>query len=175
MFLLAIKVFIWLILVVQLFYIVFGGYAPFFLTKNKVLKRIIDEEKFNDNDAVYELGSGSAGFLKAVEKKYPNIKKLIGIEYFFLPYIMGKIQLSLQRSKIKIVKENFFYTNLKDADVIYCFLNKQSMAKLKDKFLNECRPGARIISYQFSLPDVEPEKIIDLSNNKKDRIYFYKM
>jgi hypothetical protein len=175
MFFLTIKVFIWAMFIVQFFYIVFGGYAPFFLTKNKVIKRIMDEEKFNDSDAIYELGSGNAGFLRAVENKYPNIKKLIGIEYFLAPYIIGRIQTGLLKSKIKIIKENFFHTNLKEADVIYCFLNKQMMNKLKEKFTKECKSGTKIISYQFSIPEMNPEKVIDLNNDKKDKVYFYKI
>lgn len=175
MFFLTIKVFIWAMFVVQFFYIVFGGYAPFFLTKNKVIKRILDEEKFNDSDVIYELGSGNAGFLRAVEKKYPNIKKLVGIEYFLAPYLIGRIQTSFQKSKIKIIKENFLYINLKEADVIYCFLNKQMMVKLKEKFIKECKPGTKIISYQFSVPEMNPFKVIDLKNNKKDKIYFYQI
>ena len=126
-----------------------------------------------DGSAVYELGCGNAGFLRAVENKFPNIKKLVGIEYFFFPYLIGKIQTSLRKSKIKILKKNFLRLNLEEADIIYCFLSKPIMAKLKEKFKKECKTGARIISYQFRLPDMEPEKVIDLENNKKDKVYFY--
>ena len=47
------------------------------------------------------------------------------------------------------------------------------MRGLKDKFLRECKKGTQIISYQFTLPEIKPEKVIDLENNEKDKVYFY--
>lgn len=169
----AILAFIAVVLSIQFFQVALGGYAPIIPTKNKVIKRIIKEMSPKDGCAVYELGCGHAGFLRAAENKFPNIKKLVGAEYFFFPYLIGKIQTSLRKSKIKIIKKNCLRLNIGEADIIYCFLNKPMMAKLKEKFKKECKAGTQIISYQFSLPDLEPEKIINLENNKKDKVYFY--
>ena len=169
----AVLLFVAIVLSIQFFYIALGGYAPFFLTKEKVMKKIIDEISFGDDEVVYELGCGNAGFLRAVEKKFPELKKLTGVEWFFFPYLIGSIQTSLKRSKIKILKKNFFEIDLEDADVVYCFLNKKTMRGLKDKFLRECKKGTQIISYQFTLPEIKPEKVIDLENNEKDKVYFY--
>ena len=165
--------FIAVVLSVQFFQIALGGYAPIIPTRSKVIKTVMAEVSPQDGCAVYELGCGSAGFLRAVEDEFPHIKKLIGIECFFFPYVIGKIQTSLRKSKIKILKGNFLRINLKDADIIYCFLNKPMMLKLKEKLQQECRPGAQIISYQFRLPGLKPKKIIDIQNNGKDRVYFY--
>jgi hypothetical protein len=171
----AILLFIIIVLSIQFSSIVFGGYAPFFLTKSKVIKRIMEEIKVEDGDSVYELGCGNAGFLRAIEKKFPKVKELIGAEKFLMPYLIGKIQTSFLKSRIKILKEDIFNMNLRDADVIYCFLNKPMMQKLKEKLKKECEQGTQIISYQFTLPDLAPERIIDLEENEKDKIFFYKI
>ncbi len=171
--LIAILAFIAIILSIQFFYIALGGYAPIVPTKNKVIKKILKEMSPKDGCAVYELGCGNAGFLRAAENKFPNIKKLVGIEYFFLPYLIGKIQTSLRKSKIKIIKKNFLRLSMEEADIVYCFLNKPMMVKLKEKFKKECRAGTQIISYKFNLPGLEPEKVVDLENNEKDKVYFY--
>ncbi len=169
----AVLGFIALVLSVQFFQIALGGYAPIIPTKSKVIKRVMKEMSPKDGCAVYELGCGNAGFLRAAENKFPNIKKLVGIEYFFLPYLIGKIQVSLRDSKIKILKKDVLRFNMNEADIIYCFLNKPMMAKLKEKFKKECKAGTQIISYQFGLPDLEPEKVIDLEGGRKNKIYFY--
>jgi hypothetical protein len=171
----TILIFIAAVFVIQFSYIIFGGYAPYIQTRKKIIRRIIDEISFKDGGVVYELGCGNAGFLRAVEKKFPGIKKLIGIECFFFPYLVGSIQTSLQRSKIKIFKKNFFNVNLGEADVIYCFLNSKAMRDLKKKFEKECKSGTQIISYQFSLPGLIPERVIDVYDNKKHKVYFYKI
>lgn len=170
----TILAFIAIVLSIQFFYIILGGYAPYFFTKRKVMAKIIDEIMISEGDVVYELGCGNAGFLRAVEKEYPKVKKLIGAELFLFPYIIANIQLSLQKTKIKIFKKDFFKMHLGEADIIYCFLNKKTMGELKDKFLQECKKGTQIISYQFKLPELEPVKVVDLENNKKDRVYFYR-
>ncbi len=167
--------FIAVVLAVNFSYIVFSGYAPFFATSGKILDRIVGELDIKDGATIYELGCGRAGFLRRVEKKFPRMSKLMGVEYFFIPFIIAGIQLALQKSKIKILKKNLFNVNLKEADVIYCFLNKQAMKKLKEKFLKECKRGAQIISYQFSLPDMAPGKVIDINENNRDKVYFYKI
>lgn len=171
----AILLFIIIVLSIQFFGIAFGGYSPFFLTKRKVIKRIMAEIKVEDGDSIYELGCGNAGFLRAVEKNFSKVKELIGIEKFLMPYLIGKIQTSFLKSRIKIIKNDIFNINLRDADIVYSFLNKPTMQKLKEKLIKECEAGTQVISYQFSLPGLTPERVIDLEENQKDKIFFYKI
>jgi len=173
MILIAVLAFIAIILSIHFFYVLFAGYAPIISTGDKTVKKILEEMSPKKGCSVYELGCGNAGFLRAAENKFPHIKKLVGVEYFFLPYLIGKIQTGLRKSKIKIIKKDCLRINLGEADIIYCFLNKPMMEKLREKFKKECRPGAQIISYKFRLPDMRPEKIIRSENNGKDKIYFY--
>ncbi|MBU0636621.1 SAM-dependent methyltransferase, partial [Patescibacteria group bacterium] len=68
--------------------------------------------------------------------------------------------------------KNLFNINLSDANLIYCYLNLKTMDKLKEKFNKECKSGAIIISYQFPMHNINPQKIIQLD---KDKVYFYKI
>lgn len=158
--------------VVQFFNIVFRGYAPLISTKSLVIKRILSEIELKNGERIYELGCGEAGFLYAIEDRYPQVE-LIGVEYSFLPYLISKIQISFKKSKIKIIKQNLFNVNLNEANLIYCYLNQAMMNKLEDKFKKECRLGTKIISYAFRLPNFTPEKVIDLGRSGK--VYFYKI
>ncbi|MCK4554473.1 hypothetical protein KAU19_05980 [Candidatus Parcubacteria bacterium] len=158
---------------VQFFNMIFRGFAPFISTKGKVIKKILDEIDYNNgNINVYELGCGKAGFLRALEEKKPDWK-FIGVENSFLPWLIAKIQTSLNHSKIKILKKNLFHVNLAGADLIYCYLNIEMMKKLEEKFKKECKNGAMIISYSFAMPNLEPEKVVRMENGGK--IYFYRI
>ena len=64
----------------QFFNVIFRGYAPFISSKPEVIKAIMQELKLKEDVIVYELGCGKAGFLRAIEEKYPQAK-LIGVEY----------------------------------------------------------------------------------------------
>jgi len=168
----TILVVIAVMMIIQFFNIMFRGFAPFISTKPEIIKKIVDEIKIESDAKVYELGCGKAGLLRAVEARYPQAE-LIGVEYSFWPYLIARMQISLSKSKIKIIKKNLFKVNLADADLIYCYLNLATMRKLEEKFKQECKSGTSIISYAFALPSLRPEKIVELENGEK--IYFYRI
>lgn len=154
---------------VQFFNILFRGYAPFVSSNPEVIRQILEEINLSENDKVYELGCGKAGFLHALSEKYPKVE-VIGVENSPLPYLIAKIQKAFKRDKIKIKFKNLFKTNITDADLVYCYLNIKTMKRLKEKFEKECKPGAKIVSYTFEIPGFKPEKVIEAGSNK---IYFY--
>ena len=158
---------------VQFFNILFRGYAPFIATRRKILAKIIKEVEMSQDATVYELGCGRAGFLHALRKKYPRAK-LVGIEYAFLPYVLARVQNSFARGKLEVRKKNIFGVDLNKPDIIYCYLNPGTMLTLEKKFTNECKEGAVVISYQFPLLNLKPDKVVRIDNGK-NRVYFYKM
>ena len=162
--------------VIQFYNIIFRGYAPFISSKPRVIREILKELrelKVNPQVVIYELGAGQAGFLRAARQRFPQAK-LVGIEYSFLPFILGKIQSALTNSKIEFIKKNFFAINLSSAEIIYCYLNTDTMKRLELILKRKCRRGTIVISYQFPLPHLAPIKVTSL-NNDKDKIYFYKL
>ena len=156
---------------IQFYNIVFRGYAPFISSKRKIIEEIIAKLELKEDGVIYELGCGNAGFLRAARKKFPKAK-LVGFEYSFLPYLIAQIQNSLSKSKIIIKKENIFKVDLSGADVLYCYLNLSTMKKLEDKIKAEGKRNLKIISYQFPLPTIKAEEILE---DGKDKIYFYSL
>ncbi len=158
--------------VVQAYNIIFRGYAPFLATKGKVIKRILDELKPDEEASIYELGAGRAGFLRAARKRRPGAK-LTGVEYSTTPWLIGQMQNALSGSRITMLKKNFFQVDLKEADAVYCYLNIDTMKKLEPKFAAELKPGARLISYQFPLRDKTPARKIDMGDDGRIYVYDY--
>lgn len=155
---------------VQFFNLVFRGFAPFFSTREKIIRSIIDKLKIGEKDYVVELGCGKAGFLKAVRKLYPKLK-LVGYEYSFLPYMIARLQTGLSNTNIDIRKANFFKVDLSRADVIYCYLNTSTMKKLEEKFRSECKVGAKIVSFMFPLKNMQPKEVQEVG--KGEKVYYY--
>jgi len=157
-------------LISEFYSILFRGYAPLISTKTDVLKKILEEIQLASGAKVFELGAGSAGFLRAVEKKFPAAV-LTGIEHSFWPWLTTKLQLALRHSKIEMIRSDLFKINLKQADLIYCYLNPKMMQALESKFKAECKPSTQIISHAFPLPTLAPAKVIESDNHNK--IFFY--
>lgn len=156
---------------VQAYNMIFRGYAPFLATKSVALRRLLGELKIKKDAKVYELGAGRAGFLRMLRKQYPKMK-LIGVEYSFFPWLIGRLQSAIGRGSIEFVRANILKVDLKDADLVYCYLNVKTMNKLEEKLGHELRAGAQVVSYQFPLPSKEPEKVIDLGEEGK--LFFYR-
>lgn len=151
--------------------IIFKGYAPLISTSHKTIKRIIKEASFKEPAVVYELGCGHARFLRAIEKDFLAVE-LIGVENLPSLYLLVKLKLKLQGSKIKLLKKDFFKIDLKAADLVYCYLNNKTMFRLGEIFKKDCRPGTQIISRCFPIPQFKPNKVLKIGGGQ---VYFYKI
>lgn len=161
-----------LFFIMQIYNLIFRGFAPFISTKSEVLKEIVNNINLQEGQIVYELGCGKAGFLHALKKRYPD-NQMIGFEYSFVPYFLAQIQNAITNSKLKIEKKNIFDVELKKADVVYCYLNPNTMEKLEEVFKTECKPGSLVVSYHYPLREKTVEKVLDVEGGK-EKIYFYR-
>jgi len=146
--------------------------APIALTNKSLIDKIIETADLKDGEIFYELGTGTGRIITAFAKKR-NIK-VIGFELSPIFYLITLLNLKFHRIKnYELHYKNFFSTDLKEANVIFCFLMPKAMEKLEDKFLKELKSEARIISYAFEIRDWTPYMII--KEKRKLPIYFYKI
>jgi SAM-dependent methyltransferase len=146
--------------------------APYVPSSKKILDRLLAELKLKPDQIVYDLGCGDGRFLIRSEKKF-GIKG-IGYELAPLPFVLAKILQFFSRSKSRIILGNFFKANLRDADVIFCYLFPEIVSKVYQKAKQECRPGTVLISNTFSAQDIKPTKVL-YDQNQKPQIYFYQI
>ncbi len=157
--------------VIFIFSVLLRGFAPFISSRPWVIKQIVDEIDLKPGAKAYSLGSGKSGFLYAIGKKYPQTN-LIGVEFLLLPFLSSKIQVFLRRSKIMVIfKRELREMNIKDADLIYCYLDVDVLKDLSKKFKFECKPETQIISNGFVVPGLKLVKTIELTE-KKGRFSF---
>lgn len=139
---------------------------PFVTTPKWVIEKLVNKIDLKNNSIVFDLGCGDARILLALEKKFSNLK-LIGYELAWWPYVVAKLKIELKKSKIKVFHQNFYKTDLSNADLIFCFLIDSVMPKLEKQLKEQLKPGARVISYGFKFPNWQPVEII--ANPKKPR------
>ncbi|PWB39091.1 MAG: hypothetical protein C3F02_00525 [Parcubacteria group bacterium] len=151
--------------------IVLKGQAPYIMSQPEAVRRAVAElDLVQESILAYELGSGDAPFLRRLVKKFPQARAM-GVEHSLVPYVLAKL-VTLFNKRIEITKKNFYKIDLSQADLIYCYLNIDSMAKLEKKFLAEAKDGLLVVSYNFPLPTVEPYKVLRIH---KMPLYFYKI
>ncbi|MEK7635724.1 MAG: methyltransferase domain-containing protein [Patescibacteria group bacterium] len=146
--------------------------APIALTDKLVIDKIIKIADVKDGETFYELGTGTGRIITAFAKN-KNIK-IVGFELSPIFYLITLLNLKLRGVKnYELHYKNFFTADLKEANIVFCFLIPKTMEKLKDKFSKELKSGSKIISYAFEIEGWMPYAKIE--ENKKLPIYFYKI
>jgi len=123
-----------------------------------VTNAMIDAANIRPDETVVDLGAGEGRFLIAVARRFPGTH-VIGYEGAFWVYLLGRLRILLAGSSASIRYGDFFTTSLHDADVIFTYLSITAMKRLRPKFMTELKPGARVVSHAFSLPDVSPSDV----------------
>lgn len=146
-------------------------YVPFVRTPRMVRKKMIEAAKLQDGDTVFDLGCGDGSILldSLAEKKVDAI----GIEGSWIVFQLAKWRRFFSQKKLKLIHQNFYQASLAEADIVFCYLWPSVMQRLQNKFEQELKPGARIISYCFPITAWEPAQRIQTREDKPNRFLIY--
>lgn len=131
----------------SLYAFIFG--APFVPVPRRVVDKIIELADIQDNDVLFDLGSGDGRIVLAGAKKGVTCT---GIEINPLLYYFSKFKIRNFKNA-KIIRQNLWETDLSSANILTLYFMQDKMAKLKEKIKKEMRPGTRVVSYAFTFPD----------------------
>ncbi len=142
-----------------------AGYDP--TPMNKVYK-MLDLAQVDENDIVYDLGSGDGRIVLTAARRFGA--QAVGIEADPFRFIFSWfiILLSGHKKRIKLEFGNFFKKKIDNATVVTVFLFRPTNNKLRKKFINELKPGTRIVSYIWPFDDWKCEDALP-----EDKIYLY--
>lgn len=122
---------------------------------------------------VYELGSGWGSIAFALARLGGN-RKIHAYEISPVPFFFSKGWLKISRLKdLMIRKDDFFNVSLDQAEGVVCYLYPGAMERLKEKFEQELRPGTFVISNSFAVPGWKADKIVEVDDMWRSRIFFY--
>lgn len=146
--------------------------VPFISIPRADWLKMCEAAELKPGQIVYDLGCGKANLLTTAAKNFGV--KGIGYEISLWPYVWGRMRVWLQKADVEIRMKNFFQADISKADVVFCYLFPQIMDQLEPKFKSELKPGAKVVSYAFTLPDTKPAKVISATLrysffNKKPR------
>jgi ribosomal protein L11 methylase PrmA len=157
------------------YYLLFYGLiygAEYQRINTKRLKKLIELGNLNPNKTVLDLG---AGFGRIMFKAAESGANVIGYEIdpVKVIWIQNQIQKKLafsHQTNITIIKDNLLNAELRQADVVYCYLFGPLMQKLGDKAGQEMKPGALLISAEHKINKWKP-----IFADNPNKIYVYKI
>lgn len=121
---------------------------------------------------VLDAGCGDGGLLRRLAKVRPDCE-FVGIEHAPLPWLWARLR-ALGQPNLHIRYGDFWKQPLTPFDLVYAFLSPVPMPRLWAKALAEMRPGSRLISNSFPVPDVEPEQLIEVTDRRATQLFCYR-
>lgn len=128
-------------------------------SSQEAIKEIIDiVGKKKRAKTFYDLGCGRGHVLIAVKRAFPELS-VIGIERNIFQFFFGKIRAFLRGQKVIFKRADIFKLNLKEADIIYVYLDFNLLSKLERKIKREVKTGAMVITNTVFFPSWQPKEI----------------
>lgn len=118
-----------------------------------------------------DVGAGTGGALKRLAKGRPDAS-FTGIEHAPLPFLLAWLA-SRDQANCHVKQGDFWRHSLAEYDVVYAFLSPVPMPRLWQKARQEMRSGSLLISNSFPVPDVIPQRIVEVADRRGTRLYCY--
>lgn len=154
------------------FYITIFGGGPFVPTPMRAVHKILESAKIKKGQKVYDIGAGDGRFLHFAERDYRA--RATGFEVDPFVFLLAKIRQVFWRWKGEIIFGSFLKQDIKDADIIFCYMLPRTIKKFQKKFLKKLKKGTRIVSYTFQLHNLKAKKIIP-KDGKTAAIFIYEI
>jgi len=126
--------------------------APFVPTPSSVVRKMLELSDASADDVVYDLGCGDGRILFSAVEEF-NVKKAVGYELnpSMAESVQRKVSSRGLQGRIEVVNGNFFLADLSPATVVTLYLTTSGNSKLRPKFEEELREGARVVSHDFPI------------------------
>ena len=136
-------------------------FVEFVATPQDVVERMLEMAQVTKNDILYDLGCGDGRILVTAARKYGC--RAVG-------YDLDPLRLQEARKNatqhgvshlVTIERKDVLKADLQEASVVTLYLGTEINARLIPQ-LEKLRPGARIVSHDFTLGDIPPVRIVEM-------------
>ena len=144
--------------------------VSFVPTPRKAVREMLKLAGVQAGDVVYDLGCGDGRVVITAAKEFGARGVGIDIDSDRIKQSRKNARKAGVSHRVSFRTEDLFEADIKDATVVALYLLQTLNYKLRPKLLRELKPGTRIVSYTFDIPDWPPQKQVDLAEG---RIYLW--
>ena len=146
----------------------------FLSTPQHVVDKMLELARVKKDDLLYDLGCGDGRIVVTAAKKYGC--KAIGFDI-----APDRVKASLENVRknqvhdlVRIEQQDIFKLDLSKADVVTLYLLPSLNVRLIPQ-LEKLKPGSRIVSHEFDMKGVKPDKVVkvDSEDDRSRTIYLW--
>jgi SAM-dependent methyltransferase len=126
-------------------------------TRHAIADAMLQLAGVTDADVVYDLGSGDGRIPIIAAQKYGARGIGIEIDPRLVTQSWGNANDGQVANRVKFILGDLFDADLSEATVVTMYLSPSIMKRLRPK-LRALKPGTRIVSHQFPMPEWPPDE-----------------
>jgi len=125
--------------------------APYVPTPMDRVKKMLELAKLKPGQRVYDIGCGDGRIVYLANKMYQS--KATGFELSPIVYVLARICKLFWKAKYEVKFADYKMEDLSDADVIFCYLLPETLAKVQNDIKKQVKSGTKFVSYAFPIPE----------------------
>lgn len=134
-------------------------------TPHDIVEKMLDLAKIQRGDVVYDLGCGDGRIVVQAAKK----RGCRGVGFEIVPELARQARENAKRNQVDhlvtIKEEDLFEADMSEATVLPIYLLPSMLKDLKPK-LERLKPGTRIVSHDYRIAGVKPERVVTLTSKE---------
>jgi hypothetical protein len=141
--------------------------APYVPSPDSAVSAMLREAEVGPNDYLIDLGSGDGKIVRTAALVFGARGLGVEIQDQLVTLSNELAKKEGTADRVKFVKQDLFTTDLSQATVVTVYLLPDTVNLLKDKLLDELRPGARVVAHDYGLAGWLPHKVVEMDDPEK--------
>jgi len=133
-------------------------------TPKDVVDKMLELANVTKDDLVYDLGCGDGRIIVTAAKRYGCKAVGYDIDPERVKESLENVQKNDVGHLVRIEQKDIFTLDLSEANVITLYLLPSLNVKLIPQ-LEKLKPGSRIVSHDFRMRGIQPEKVVKLTSD----------
>ena len=144
-------------------------------TPQDVVEKMLELAEVKKTDVLYDLGCGDGRIVVTAAKQYGCKATGFDIDPQRIKDSLENVAKNKVENLVEIKQEDIFTLDLGKVDVITLYLLPSLNVKLIPQ-LEKLKPGSRIVSHDFNMKGVKPDKVVRLKSkddNNQHSVYLW--
>jgi SAM-dependent methyltransferase len=139
-------------------------------TRKGRIRKALQLAELKADETLYDLGAGDGRVLVMAAREFGA--RAVGIEVGPVQCAAAWINARVNgvSHRVRVQRGDFFKADLSAADVIFVYATSSQAVRLEKQLESQLRPGARVVTVSFDLPDWEPAEF-----DKYELLFLYRM
>ncbi len=139
-------------------------------TPQDVVDKMLELAEVKKDDLIYDLGCGDGRIVVTAAKRYGCRAIGYDIDPERIEESLENVEKNKVGNLVRIEQKDIFTLDLSQANVITLYLLPSLNVKLIPQ-LEKLRPGSRIVSHDFRMKGVKPDKVLKVTSDEDQEVH----